>query len=84
MAMTEQYLAGILRPPPTGAVPANVPHPFHSPYTYLVKRALPKHWFLAAGFTFTISLYGVLDGLRDSGKKAAYDAAVMEGKQPCE
>lgn len=83
--LTEAYLKDILRPPPTGAVPKNVAHIFQSsPYTYFVKRAIPKHWYLAAGFGFTVTLYGVFDGLRDSGKKASYDAAVMEGKQPCE
>jgi hypothetical protein len=85
MVLGEAYLKDILRPPPTGAVPANVPHPFaKSLYTYFTKRVMVKHWYLAAGFAFTLTLYGTLDELRDAGKKKAYDAAVMEGRQPCE
>jgi hypothetical protein len=85
MVLGEAYLKDILRPPPTGAMPANIPHPFATNlYAYVTKRFIPKHWYLAAGFAFTLTLYGTLDGLRDSGKKGAYDAAVMAGKQPCE
>ncbi len=85
MVLGEAYIKDILRPPPVSGVPANPAHPFQlSFYTYLTKRAIPKHWYLAAAFTFTLTLYGTLDSLRDSGKKAAYDAAVLDGKKPCE
>lgn len=84
MTLGEAYIKDILRPPPTGSVPANVAHPFQTSfYTYLTKKFIPRHWYLAAGFTFTLTLYGTLDGLREAGKKKAYDAAVMEGRQPC-
>lgn len=85
MTLGEAYLRGILRPPPTDHVPANVAHPFQKSFLYYVqKKAIPKHWFLATGFAFTLTLYGILDGLRDSGKKKAYDEAVLAGKAPCE
>ena len=85
MTLGEAYLKDILRPPPTGFMPANVAHPYQkSFYTYATKKLIPRHWFLLAGFTFTITLYGQLDSLRDAGKKKAYDEAVLAGKQPCE
>lgn len=85
MNLTEAYLKDIIRPPPTGSVPANVAHPFQSSfYTYVTKKFLPKHWYLAAGATFTLTLYGTLDALRESGKKKAYDDAVASGRPPCE
>lgn len=84
MTLGEAYIKDILRPPPVGCVPANVAHPFQSSfYTYLTKRAVPKHWFLAAGFTFTLVMYSQLDNLREAGKQKNYDQAVMEGKKPC-
>eukprot|EP00798_Chlamydomonas_sp_ICE-L_P007197 gene7197-305_t len=83
MTLGEAYLKDILRPPPTGFVPQNVAHPFQkSSYTYLTKKFFPRHWYLAAGFAFTITMYGQLDGLRESGKKGAYDSAVEAGKTP--
>ena len=85
MTMTELYLKDIVRPPPTGSVPANVAHPFQTSfYTYLTKKFIPKHWYLVAGVTFTLTLYGTLDGLREAGKKKAYDDAVAAGRPPCE
>ena len=84
MTLGEAYLKDILRPPPTGFVPENVAHPFQkSTYTYVTKKFLPRHWYLAAGFAFTLTLYGQLDNLREGGKKKAYDDAVMAGKAPC-
>nr|6RD4_8 Chain 8, Mitochondrial ATP synthase subunit ASA8 [Polytomella sp. Pringsheim 198.80]6RD5_8 Chain 8, Mitochondrial ATP synthase subunit ASA8 [Polytomella sp. Pringsheim 198.80]6RD7_8 Chain 8, Mitochondrial ATP synthase subunit ASA8 [Polytomella sp. Pringsheim 198.80]6RD8_8 Chain 8, Mitochondrial ATP synthase subunit ASA8 [Polytomella sp. Pringsheim 198.80]6RD9_8 Chain 8, Mitochondrial ATP synthase subunit ASA8 [Polytomella sp. Pringsheim 198.80]6RDA_8 Chain 8, Mitochondrial ATP synthase subu len=83
MVLGEVYLKDILRTPPTGAIPANVPHPFQTSfYTYATKKLIPRHWYLLGGFTFTITLYGILDGLRDSGKKKAYDEAIHAGKTP--
>eukprot|EP00197_Chlamydomonas_leiostraca_P012048 CAMPEP_0202862336 /NCGR_PEP_ID=MMETSP1391-20130828/3416_1 /ASSEMBLY_ACC=CAM_ASM_000867 /TAXON_ID=1034604 /ORGANISM="Chlamydomonas leiostraca, Strain SAG 11-49" /LENGTH=89 /DNA_ID=CAMNT_0049541865 /DNA_START=37 /DNA_END=306 /DNA_ORIENTATION=+ len=83
MTLGEAYIKDILRPPPVGSVPGNVPHPFQkSFYTYLTKKAMPKHWYLAAGFTFTLTLYSALDSLREAGKQKSYDQAVMEGKKP--
>lgn len=85
MTLGEAYLKDILRPPPTSGVPQNVQHPFQkSFYTYLTKKAIPRHWFLAVGFTCAITLYGTLDSLREGGKQKSYDQAVMEGRQPCE
>lgn len=85
MVLGEALLKDVLRPPPVASVPANPAHPFQSSfYTYLTRRAIPKHWYLAAGFTFTLTMYGLVDGLRESGKKAKYDEAVLAGKQPCE
>lgn len=82
--MDASFLKDILRPPPVGSVPANVPHPFQqSFYTYLTKKAIPRHWYMAAGFTVALTLYGTLDGLRDAGKKSKYDEAIMAGKTPC-
>jgi hypothetical protein len=43
-----------------------------------------QHWFLAAGFTFTLVAYGAVDGLRDDMKKSAYDQKVLAGQKPCE
>ena len=84
MVLGEAFIKDILRPPPTGFVPDNVPHPFQkSFYTYVTKRALPRHWFLLAGFTFAVTLYGTLDKMRELGKQKAYDEAVLAGKQPC-
>ena len=83
--LTEAYLKDIIRPPPTGSVPANVAHPFQTSfYTYVTKKFIPKHWYLAAGVTFTLTLYGTLDALRESGKKKAYDDAIAAGRPPCE
>ncbi|KAG2451034.1 hypothetical protein HYH02_004303 [Chlamydomonas schloesseri] len=83
MTLGEAYLKDILRPPPTGFMPENVAHPYQkSFYTYATKKLFPRHWFLLAGFTFTLTLYGTLDSLRDAGKKKAYDEAVLAGKQP--
>ena len=85
MTLGEAYLKDILRPPPTGSIPPNVPHPYQTSfYTYATKKLFPKHWFLLAGFGFTITLYGVLDSLKDGAKKKAYDDAVAAGRQPCE
>lgn len=82
--LTEAYLKDIVRPPPTGYVPSNVAHPFQSSfYTYFTKKFITKHWYLAAGATFTLTLYGTLDALRESGKKSAYDSAVAAGRPPC-
>mmetsp|Transcript_20102 Transcript_20102/g.55962 ORF Transcript_20102/g.55962 Transcript_20102/m.55962 type:complete len:90 (-) Transcript_20102:373-642(-) len=83
--MDASYLKDILRPAPTAAegIPANVAHPFQkSFYTYLTKRAIPKHWYLAAGFGFTLFVYGAVDGLRDDIKKSAYDQKVLSGQPP--
>lgn len=85
MVLGEAYLKDILRTPPTTSLPANVPHPYQkSFYTYATKKLIPKHWFLLAGFATTLTLYGMLDNLRDAGKKSGYDAAVLAGKAPCE
>jgi hypothetical protein len=85
MTLGEAYLKDVLRTPPTTHLPPPTPHPFQkSFYTYVTKKALPKHWFLLAGAGFMLTLYGTLDGLRESGKKSAYDAAVMAGQTPCE
>ncbi len=84
MTLGEAYLKDILRAPPTDHIPANVAHPFQkSFYTYFTKRFVPKHWYLAVGFGFALTLYGTLDGLREQGKKKQYDEAMMEGRQPC-
>lgn len=84
MVLGEAYLKDILRTPPTTSLPENVPHPYQkSFYTYASKKLIPKHWFLLAGFATTLTLYGILDDLRDSGKKSAYDTAVLAGKAPC-
>jgi hypothetical protein len=84
MGLTEAYLRDILRTPPTSHLPAPTPHPFQkSFFTYLTKKALPKHWYLIAGATVTLTLYGTLDGLREMGKKSAYDTAVLAGQTPC-
>jgi hypothetical protein len=83
--LTAEFLKGIVRPPPTGFVPPNVAHPFQTSfYTYLTKKFIPRHWYLAAGATFTLTLYGTLDTLLQSGKKSAYDTNVKEGKPTCE
>jgi hypothetical protein len=85
MTLTEVYLNNILRPPPTGSVPANVAHPFQTSfYTYFTKKFIPRHWYLAAGATFTLTMYGTLDKLMQGGKKASYDKALEEGRPPCE
>jgi hypothetical protein len=85
MTLGEAYLKDILRPPPAGVMPANPTHPFQSSfYTYATKKLFPKHWYLLAGFTFAVSLYGTLDGLREAGKKKAYDEAVLAGRPACE
>eukprot|EP00955_Chlamydomonas_euryale_P054263 355754-Chlamydomonas_euryale.AAC.25 len=81
--LTAEYLKDIVRPPPTGGIPANVAHPFQTSfYTYVTKKFLPRHWYLAAGATFTLTLYGTLDSLREAGKKSAYDEAVAAGRPP--
>ena len=85
MVLGEAYLKDILRPPPTTGVPANVAHPFQASFlTYVQKKVIPKHIYLVAGFGFTITMYGVLDGLLNGAKKSSYDAAVLAGKTPCE
>lgn len=85
MVLGEQYMAGILRPPPTTHLPANTLHPFQKSFVYYMqKKGLPKHWYLLSGFAFTLTLFTTLDGLRETGKKSAYDAAVLAGKTPCE
>ncbi|KAG1669625.1 hypothetical protein FOA52_010785 [Chlamydomonas sp. UWO 241] len=81
MVLTAEFMKDIVRPPPTGFVPPNVAHPFQTSfYTYFTKKFVPRHWYLAAGATFTLTLYGTLDHLLQSGKKAAYDNNVKEGK----
>jgi hypothetical protein len=83
--LTEAYLKDIIRPPPTTHLPSNVAHPFQTSfYTYFTKKFLPRHWYLAAGATFTLTLYGTLDSLREAGKKKAYDDAIAAGRPPCE
>lgn len=50
MTLTEAYLKDIIRPPPTGSVPANVAHPFQTSfYTYFTKKFLPRRAALVAG-----------------------------------
>ena len=40
----EAYLKDIIRPPPTGSVPANVAHPFQTSfYTYVTKKFIPRY-----------------------------------------
>lgn len=41
-----------------------------------------QHWYLAAGFTFTLLAYGAVDGLRDDVKKSAYNQKVLAGQPP--
>ena len=85
MVLDASFLKDIVRPPPTTSIPPNVAHPFQkSFYTYLTKKFLPRHWYLAAGATFTLTLYGTLDAAREAGKKKAYDDAVAAGRPPCE
>lgn len=105
MTLGEAYLKDIIRPPPTGSIPANVAHPFQTSfYTYFTKKFIPRsdgcllilacmlmlamhsfrHWYLAAGATFTLTVYGVLDSLREQGKKAAFDEKTKAGLPTCE
>ena len=43
-----------------------------------------RHWYLAAGATFTLTIYGVLDSLREQGKKASFDEKTKAGLPTCE
>ena len=55
MTLGEIYLKGVLRPPPTGFIPEVVPHPFQTSFSYYItKKFIPKHWYLAVGFGFTL------------------------------
>lgn len=85
MVLSEQYLKGILRPPPTSLaqLPPNPPHPFQTSFTYYLRtRVFKHHTPLLIGYAFSIWVFGQLDGAMEAGKKASYEKTIMEGKTP--
>lgn len=87
MVLGEQYLQNILRPPPTnvGAVPPNPLHPFQSNFMYyLRKRFIPHHAPLVYGYIFSIFCFSSIDAAMKNAQANKYEAAIKEGKAPCE
>jgi hypothetical protein len=87
MVLGEAYMRDILRPPPAdpSALPPNPPHPFQRSFPfYLRHRFLKYHWPLVFGYAASIYVFMSIDSARNKGNKEAYDAAIAEGRAPCE
>lgn len=87
MVLGEEYMRGILRPPPAdpSALPPNPPHPFQKSFAfYLRQRFVKYHWPLVMGYGVAIWAFMGVDEARRNAAKAAYDKAIAEGHAPCE
>jgi hypothetical protein len=87
MPLTEQYMRGILRPPPANpaALGPNPPHPFQQSFMYYFRQRFMKHhtpWII--GYGVSIYVFMQIDKAMQNGKKASFEHAVADGHAPGE